>query len=257
MATPETQHERQARRPDEPSDESGLLPETLRQGGQFVLGSALVEYGRRQQSRRGTAIALGGGALVVSALGGAAWLKRALTDRTDGDTQRTAGAQSPEPAVRRSTTVDAPADELYDRWRDPETFSRIMGHFAEVTPVDEDRFRWTVHGPYGQDIGWETSVVADEPGELLRWETPSDAVLPNEGAVRFEPAPGDRGTIVTLTVEFDPPGGTLGSAALEQFDIAPKTVAGVALDRFKSLVESGEIPTLDGNPSGRGSGDTV
>lgn len=254
MATPE--HERH--RPDAPREDSGRAPGTLSRGVQFVLGTALVAYGRRQQSRRGTAVALGGAAVAVRALGGQSWLREALTDRTDGDTEPMATApQARQTAVRRSITVGASPDELYDRWRDPETLSEVMGHFAEVTPVDEDRFRWTVHGPYGRDIGWETHVVEAEPGEVVRWETPTDAVLPNEGEVRFEPAPGDRGTMVTLSVAFDPPGGTLGSAALEHFDIAPKTLAGVALDRFKSLVESGETPTLEGNPSGRGAGDAV
>jgi len=256
MATPETAHER--RWPEAPREESGRVTGTLGQGVQFVLGTALVEYGRRQQSRRGTAVALGGGALVVRALGGPAWLKRVFTERNGGVTERAATEPAArETAVSRSITIGASPDDLYESWRDPETFAEILGHFAEVTQLDGDRFRWTVHGPYGQDIGWETHVVETEPGHLVRWETPTDAVLPNEGTVRFQPAPGDRGTVVTLSVAFDPPGGTLGSAALEQFDIAPKTVAGVALDRFKSLVESGEVPTLDGNPSGRGAGDAV
>lgn len=254
MSTPETHHERQ--RPDPAGEESGT--ETLTRGAQFVLGTALVEYGRRQQSRRGTAVAIGGAVLVVRALDGPARLKRAFFGRTEDQTERAAtDPQARETAVRRSVTIGEAPEELYDRWRDPETFAAILGHFAEVTQRDDDRYRWTVHGPYGQDIGWETHVVDSEPGEFVRWATPTDAVLPSEGTVRFTEAAGDRGTVVTLSVTFDPPGGTLGSAALEQFDIAPKTLVGVALDRFKSLVESGEIPTLSGNPSGRGAGDTV
>ncbi|WP_277540665.1 SRPBCC family protein [Haloarcula laminariae] len=254
MATLEPQNEAERHR-DGTSSETGRLPGTLIRGGQLVVGTALVDYGRRQRSSRGTAATVGGGALIFSALGGMSRVKRALTDRTDGE--RATEPERRETAVRRSITVDGTPESLYEQWRDPETFAEIMGHFAEVTPVDEGRFRWTVHGPYGRDIGWETSVVVDEPGEICRWETPTDAVLPNEGAVRFEEAPGDRGTVVTLSVVFEPPGGTLGSAALEQFDIVPKKLVGVALDRFKSLVESGEVPTLDRNPSGRGSGDTV
>ncbi|WP_324661678.1 SRPBCC family protein [Haloarcula sediminis] len=251
MATPEPQNEQERHR-DGTRAERELLPKTLTRGGQLVLGAALIDHGRRRRSRRGAATALGGGALVFSALGGVSRVKRAFTDGTDSER-----AAPRETAVRRSITVDGTPDEVYDRWRDPGTFSEILGHFADVSPVDRDRFRWTVHGPYGQNIGWETSVVADEPGEVVRWETPTDAVLPNEGAVRFEEAPGDRGTVVTLSVAFDPPGGTLGSAALEQFDIAPEALVGAALDRFKSLVETGEVPTLDRNPSGRGSGETV
>jgi hypothetical protein len=39
--------------------------------------------------------------------------------------------------------------------------------------------------------------------------------------------------------------------------VVPETLASRALDRLKSLAETGEIPTLDRNPSGRGRGDLV
>jgi uncharacterized membrane protein len=132
-----------------------------------------------------------------------------------------------------------------------------MGHFAEVTQSGDDRFRWTVRGPLDRDVSWETRVVEVEPGEIVRWETPQDAMLPNSGTVRFRPAPGDRGTVVTLSIRFDPPGGAFGSAALDRLDVVPKALAGTALGRFKSLVESGEIPTIAGNPSARGRGDLL
>lgn len=158
-------------------------------------------------------------------------------------------------AVSRSITVGRPADELYETWRDPEEFSRIMGHFAEVTSLDGERFQWTVHGPGNRELSWETRLVEEEPGQFLRWETTEDVLMSNEGSVRFRPAPGDRGTEVTLSVEFEPPGGKLGTAVLERLEIAPETLAAVALRRFKGLAETGEIATLEGNPSARGKGD--
>jgi uncharacterized membrane protein len=169
--------------------------------------------------------------------------------------------QSPNTADRtaasRSITVDASGEELYEIWRDPDSLSEIMGHVADVTPIGEERFRWTIDGPLGREVSWETNIVEKEAGKRLRWQTPPDAMLPNEGSVQFSPASGDRGTVVTLSVSFDPPGGTLGDAALEQLSIVPEAFIGRALDRFKSLVESGEIPTLERNPSGRGKGDLL
>jgi uncharacterized membrane protein len=114
-----------------------------------------------------------------------------------------------------------------------------------------------VEGPYGRTVSWETRVVEEEPGEFIRWETPVDAMLPCRGSVRLRPAPGGRGTIVTLSVRFDPPGGTLGDAAMERLGIVPGSLAGGVLDRFKSLAETGEIPRLAENPSGRGRGDAL
>lgn len=201
---------------------------------------------------------LAGGWLVLRALGADSRIERALRSRTPfGGGQAGRRRTDDTPAVSRSITIGKPADELYEAWRDPDQFSAVMGHFAEVTTRDEDRLHWTVHGPFGRDISWETRIVEADPGEHLRWETPADATVPNEGSVRFRPAPGDRGTEVTLTIDFDPPGGALGNAALQRLDIVPAALAGTALHRFKALVESGEIPNLESNPSARGKGDLL
>lgn len=224
----------------------------------ILLGSALVLVGLGRRSPRGTVLAITGSVLLSSGLGVTARIRRAIASRTSaggrqGDrTARTAGTE-----VTRSITVGEPADDLYERWRDPDHFSRIVGHVADVTSRDSNRLRWTVDGPGGREVSWETRFVEEEPGELLSWETPADATLPNAGSVRFSPAGDDRGTVVTLSVDFDPPGGSLGTAALRRIDVVPETFVGVALDRFKSLVETGEIPTLEKNASARGRGDPL
>ena len=237
---------------------AGAVIDRVERAASAVIGGALLVRGLGRRSLRGTAAALVGGWLVVRALRGDTRIGRVLRSRfasRGGEDDRAEPAGPTE--VSRSVIVGKPADELYEAWRDPETFSRIMGHFAEVTSSDEDRFRWTVEGPRGQDVSWETRIVEEEPGESLRWETPEDAMLPNRGSIRFGPAPGDRGTQVTLSVTFDPPGGAFGTAALKRLDIVPETVAGEALRRFKSLAETGEIQTLEKNPSARGKGDLL
>ena len=156
--------------------------------------------------------------------------------------------------ITRSITVGRPAEELYETWLDPDQVSRIVGRFVEVSPTEGGGYRWTVDGPVGSDFGWETRLVEERPGELLRWETTSDATLAGEGSIRFRPASGDRGTVVTLSVDIDPPGGRISEAALGRLGPVPGSLVGTALGRFKSLTESGQIPTLGGNPSARGKG---
>jgi uncharacterized membrane protein len=150
-----------------------------------TVGGALVVDGLRRRSLSGTAIALVGGGLLVGGLRGTSRLTQALGPRTvDRDERDGTGA----PEASRSVTVDRPADELHDVWRDPEKLSTILGHVADVTPLDGDRFRWSVDGPFGREISWETHVVDEEPGERLRWATPSDAMLPNGGSGRTHTA---------------------------------------------------------------------
>jgi hypothetical protein len=72
------------------------------------------------------------------------------------------------------------------------------------------------------------------------------AELAGVGTLVAHPAPRSLGSEVTLTVEAE------GDAALP--DPVTGAVLFEALHRLKSLIETGEIPTLDRNPHARHSG---
>lgn len=186
-------------------------------------------------------IALGAAAL---ALGGGL-LYRNIQGRRDGATPPKA------PEVERSITIGASPAELYRAWREPATLTRVMGHVAEVTAANADQMHWSASAPFGRRLEWDARVVEDDSDELLHWESLAGATVPNTGTVRFRPAPGNRGTEVALRIRVDPPGGALGAAAAARLGIVPGLLADKTLRRFKSLVETGEIPTLAHNPSAR------
>jgi len=223
--------------------------------GTAAAGGALVALGLRRRSLGGAAIALVGGWLSARAVWGLV--------RPDRDPSAAASQSDPEPAdepltVAESITVAKSPDELAELLRDAETLSRIAGPVAKVESAGEDRQRWTVDGPLDRQFSWETRTTEDsEDDERLRWESVDGSALFEEMTVDFRESPGDRGTIATLRLELAPPGGEVASAALERVDVVPESLGGVALDRFKSLAETGEIPTTDANPSARGRGDLV
>lgn len=221
---------------DSDSSDDGSDTRRWRRIAAVGAGGALLAIGLRRRSLAGAAATLAGGWLLYRAVGGS----------------------SAEPVtVERSITVGAPADELAEFWRDPEHLDRIAGPAADVADAGEDRLRWTVRGPFGRTLSVETELAEERPGELLRWEAVEGAPVSGEGSVRFRPAPGDRGTEVTLGVEVSPPGGQFGGAAVDRLGVVPAAVANEALRRFKRYVETGEIPTLERNPSARGSSDLV
>ena len=168
-----------------------------------------------------------------------------------GNKQEETGAADGVPVVERSITVEKPADELYRYWRDPRELSKILGKFGEVTAVDGNRMHWRMNVPLRRNMEWDTQIVEDRPGQVLRWESLEGAPLPNEGTLRFSPAPGDWGTEAMLCLRFDPPGGTLGNQAVKRLNIVPRLLTERVLRRFKSLAETGEMPTLERNPSAR------
>ncbi len=176
----------------------------------------------------------------------------------NGDTRNEEGVQKPDaPEVERSLTVGRSAEELYSLWLEPDTLPKIMNHVAEVRSGAEGQMHWQMKLPLGQSLEWDTHVTEARPNELVHWQSLEGAALPNEGRVTFRPAPAERGTVVTLKLEFNPPGGALGSAVAKQFEAVPKNLVSKALRRFKSLAETGEMPTLSSNPSARGRGDNV
>jgi uncharacterized membrane protein len=65
----------------------------------------------------------------------------------------------------------------------------------------------------------------------------------NGGRVEFRDSRDGRGTVVTVTIVYDPPGGTLGKLVAKLFQKEPKVQARQDLRRFKQLMETGEIPT--------------
>lgn len=163
------------------------------------------------------------------------------------------------PRVERSITVGKSPEELYELWLEPGTLEQLMGQEDGMVAVnaDDGRWEWTVSGPLEGLLTWETELVEKEPNESLRWESVDGEFVSVDGEVEFRRAPADRGTEVTLRLEVDHPGGSLGNGVLNGIGIVPRMLESKALNRFKSLAETGEIPSLETNPSGRGTGDLV
>lgn len=208
-----------------------------------ALGAAAVVA--RLGGRRNGAMAL---ALTAFAGAGAIGAMRGVQlDRGKAGSRKQGGAA----AVERSITIGKTEDELRRSWQDPRTLPQIMAGFASVRATGEGRMHWKVEGPLGRAWEWDTETV-DRPGEGIAWRSLPGAAIPNEGRVRFHPAPAGRGTVATLHFRFDPPGGPLGDGLLNVLGSTPlDVVADAALRRFKNLVETGEIPTTVRQPAAR------
>jgi uncharacterized membrane protein len=176
----------------------------------------------------------------------------------DTAARRKSGSQigDTSPQVRRSITIEPSAQDLYAFWRDQRNLRQTMAHFAEVTPKGETSTHWLVRGPLRKVVEWNSQLTSDEPGHRIAWESLPGTELPNRGEVIFRDAGGGIGSEVTLQMQFEPPLGVAGAKLVKALHLLPRSIAGDALRRFKSLVETGEIPTLAHNPSGRGTSDS-
>jgi hypothetical protein len=71
------------------------------------------------------------------------------------------------------------------------------------------------------------------------------------GRFEFIVAPGGRGTVVRVSMEYNPPAGSLGAAFAKLLRQEPTMQIKNDLRHFKQVMEAGEIPTVEGQPSGR------
>lgn len=152
--------------------------------------------------------------------------------------------------VEKSITINRYPDECYRFWRDFENFPRFMQHLESVQRTTGNRSHWKATGPAGSSVEWDAEITADEPGALLAWRSLEGADVDNAGTVRFEPAAGGRGTIVRVTLQYNPPGGSAGALVASLFGENPAQQIDDDLRRFKQLIETGEIATTVGQAAG-------
>ena len=102
---------------------------------------------------------------------------------------------------------------------------------------------WVVKAPGGKSVEWVAAITDEREGEYIAWASEEGADVPNSGRVDFRDAQGDRGTVVTATILYDPPGGVIGKVIAKMFQREPAIQARRDLRRFKQLMETGEIAT--------------
>ena len=138
--------------------------------------------------------------------------------------------------VEETVTINRPARELYDFWRDFTNFPQFMDNIRSVEKLDERRSHWVIEAPAGTSVEFDSIITEDEPGRLIAWESEEGASVPNRGRVQFIDAPGGRTTVRT-SISYDPPAGAAGKMVAKLFQRDPATQAREDLRNFKELME--------------------
>jgi uncharacterized membrane protein len=218
-------------------------------------GGALALYGVTRGSLGGIALALVGAALVQRGYTGHCNLYEAIGYSTGGDASLRNSENVSVPAergtkVEKSVTISRPASELYSFWRNFENLPRFMNHLESVR-VTGDRSHWVAKAPAGTTVEWDAEVYNEKENELIAWRTLEGSQVSSAGSVRFESEP-HGGTVVRVSLKYDPPGGKLGSLVARLFGENPEQQIEEDLGRFKQLMETGNASTDAGRTTGRG-----
>jgi uncharacterized membrane protein len=155
--------------------------------------------------------------------------------------------------VGRTVTINRPRAELYAFWRDFRNLARFLENIERVDVGDDRRSHWVIAAPAGRTVEWDSQITEEEPDRLIAWESLDGGDIKNTGRIEFTDAAPGRGTLVTATIVYDPPGGDVGKLIAKLFQKEPKVQARRDLRRFKQLMETGEISTSaapDAGPRG-------
>ncbi|HEY0456577.1 MAG TPA: SRPBCC family protein [Verrucomicrobiae bacterium] len=154
--------------------------------------------------------------------------------------------------TKACTILHRSPEELYRFWRRLENLPQFSQHIVSVTPRSDTVSHWVVKAPGSKNVEWDAEVFNEHPNELIAWRSLDDSGVENAGTIRFEPAPGGRGTEVKVTLEYVPHVGKLGAFLAKLTGEEPEIQVEDDLGRFKALMEAGEIPTIDNQPVGKG-----
>ena len=194
----------------------------------LAAGAALVGIGIGRRNWLGAALASGGGYLLFC---GIQDMRRPYQGR-----------------VRVSFTIAKDPRQVYDFVSDPENWKKFL-HGIHLEPRSASRLRLVIGKPAGIDFESRVEVTDLKPGEYIAWAS-NDQMLEHRGVVRFDKAPGDRGTQISVALEFKAPAGPIARRLAWLAGCSPRQLVRESLRQVKQLIEAGEIPTVVGQPVG-------
>lgn len=147
--------------------------------------------------------------------------------------------------VQKSITVNRPQEEVYRFWRNFQDLPRFMKHVESVQLTGDKRSHWRVKGPAGKTVEWDAEIIDDNPNDRIAWRTVEGSDVEHSGSVRFEPAPGGRGTVVRVDLQYAPPGPAMTVNLAKLFGEEPSQQLADDLRAFKQVMETGEVVRSD------------
>jgi uncharacterized membrane protein len=147
--------------------------------------------------------------------------------------------------LRKTVIINRPPGDVYGFWRNFSNLPTFMRHLESVETFGDRRSRWRAKGPAGKIVEWQAEIVDDQPEARIAWRSLEGSDVDNAGSVEFKRAPGGRGTLVQVGLEYTPPGGAIGAMAAKLFRAEPGQQIEDALRALKQVMETGEIVHSD------------
>lgn len=235
--------QRALRRTPHEDEDPGL--EVMRWGS-ILGGSALLAYGFLRRNRLTDLFYMGmGAALAYRGLSQSRVVDRSFKRLA----MHTGATDSVELAA--SLTIECPVDEVYSFWQSLDNLPLFLRHVDSVERMDDQFSRWSVRLPTGIHLTWRAEIIDERENELIAWQSVENSDVYNEGYVTFRPVFDGQATEMHVRILYRPPAGKVGARIASFFENLQEQYVREDLRSFKHLMEAGELPTTQGQPSAR------
>jgi uncharacterized membrane protein len=216
-----------------------------------LAGGGLIAAGALRGSFSGVGLMLIGGSLVYRGVSGHCMLYQALGIDTAGYDNPAVGVRAQHGfRYEQSLVVQKSPEDLFRYWRRFENLPQVMHHLTSVSQDDERRSHWVAEGPLGKKVEWDAEIINERPNELIAWRSLPGSEMDCAGSVHFEELPANRGTVVRVSLKYDPPGGQVGASLASLLGAGLEQRVDDDLERFKQMMEAGEVATVENQPRG-------
>ena len=148
-------------------------------------------------------------------------------------------------------TIRATPDEVFNTYTSAELLPTWQEGVVAVKRTGKT-LHWTMQDPgTGKQFEFDSEEQEVIPGKRHTSRIISGPFKGTEEIFTLEPHPAGRGTIATLITDFRLPGGWFSTAVSSIISRKPEQIVIENLRHLKELLESGQIPTVEGQPAGR------
>lgn len=214
-------------------------------------GAALIAAGLSRGRLGGLLMTLAGGGLLYRGWTGHCHAYDMLgVDTSEAHASGTVIPAHTGARVDEAITINRDAAELFEFWQNLDNLPRVMRHLERVDRKDEKHSHWVAKGPLDQKVEWDAEIIEQKPGEMISWRSLPGSQVDTAGSVYFKSAGNGRGTVLRVSLKYNPPGGRITTGLASLFGMGLEQQLHDDLARFKSVIEAGEAPTIHGQPQG-------
>ena len=146
-------------------------------------------------------------------------------------------------------TINATPEQVYQVYARAELLPAWQEGVVSVVPTGEDTLHWVMEVPgSGKQIEFDSGIVEAVPGVRHVSRILNGPFESSTDTTTFEAS--GRGTLVTMISDFKVPAGLIGNAVAAVAARSPEQLTIENLRHLKQLIESAEIPSVEGQPAG-------